>query len=748
MSDLETKEKQSREQPLSLAPYPAVRLLVVVAGGILAGVFAELPLLFWVAIASGLLLLLAGSMLVDVKHAPGSFPGAFSAVSYLLFVFFCCAAGSAAKFHYAPRDGLIPFYGRSVMLHGAIDGRPDYCDQRAGWVMEVDEVFDAGRHLPVHDRAKVFMRSSKGSAGRLRDGDLIWVKGQLSLVPEAANAGEFNPRLASRMRQISVQLASAGPWQVMKDGTNRLGWFDRTVVVPTYDYIQHSLNQLLPDGEERKLASGVLTGERETMAAEVFEAFKVTGTAHILAVSGLNVGLLALIVQVLLQRMKVTSAGRWFAFFLFLFVLLVFCRVTGNEASVQRAALMAVVLLAGETFGQRSYPLNSLAVADVVILALNPLDLLNPGFLMTNAAVVAIFVIYPCFDGLLPARKGFFKRVLRFGLEGMFITLAAIIGVSPVIAYYFGSFSVVGLVANIPIVLFSNLLMYALVPMLLFNLISAAVTALLAASSLFFAELTLGSARWFSAVPMASVPLHPDGVEVWLYYVMLAGLLVLGYRKNWGRFLVVLVAGCTMLLWYSVFQTAGRMQPRLVTVNLGRDVAMLYRAGGETVLIDAGTSSSRYQKKILPQISGFGFAEPAAVAQFYSPDSVIATVPAVQLFHRHDRSMALSSAVLSRPAERVLRVRSKEGSLLLVSGTARLGRACCQNPDVAVVWLYRFGSKQQLELADWLVKSRPAHCLLVPGSFMTPLQVAALKRFAGRYPVAEVREKSWQFVVM
>jgi len=730
----------------SMAPYPAVRLLVVVISGILAGVNLSLSLDVWAWLCASVFMVLLASLLYEKLRSSSPFPLFFSAFSYTLFVFFCFAAFSAYRQDYAPRNGLLQFCGKNIIIYGSIDGRPNFYPSNAGWIMEVEEVFDNGRTVRLHDRAKVVMRNVGQSDLTLHHGDMVRVKGKLDLIPESANRGEFDPRKAGRMRQLSVQLYCSGPWQVQADGQSYLNGFERFVVQPTYDYIMKSLDDLMPAGEERKLASGVLTGERETMSEEVFEAFKMTGTAHILAVSGMNVGLLALVVQILLQRLKMTTVGRWLSFALFVFILLVYCFVTGNSASVQRAALMALVLIGGETLGRKTYPVNSLALADILILLFNPLDLLNPGFLMTNGAVLAIFIVYPIFVSPTKKEGGWLRAFADALLSSVMMTLAAILGVSPVIAYYFGTFSVISILANIPVVLFSTLLMYALVPMLLANLVSGYAASFFAASSFFLAELTLKSALWFSRMPYASITLKPDAVQVLVYYAMLGITLIFVNRKTWGRVAVTLLLSVNLLLWYSFFLQPASVSPAMVTVNLGKNLATIFSSGSETVLIDAGKSSRDYQR-LLQQMSAYGFEKPQAVVQFYTPDTLIAQAPLRHHIFKADTVRLLPSMVIIRPEEKVIKLWSRKHSMLIASGTSRLKESELYKADIALLWVYRFADKQQQQMLSWLNYAKPKRCILVPGSFLSQSQRIDLHRFAAAHPGVEVRSKTKQVVV-
>ena len=730
--------------PFSSAPYPSVRLLSIVIFGILSGTVISVSLDVWMLCSAISLSLLLGTLLYEKIKRETSVSIFFRSICYSLFVLFCFASYGAFRFNYLP-NSLLQFSGKTVLLFGRVDGRPDLSEKGASWFMDVEEVFDNGRKVKLKDRVKVIMRSAGSRGIDVHYGDMVRVKGTLDLIPEAANRGEFDPRKDGRLKQVAVQLFCAGPWQFQHEGESKMNPFEHFLVLPVYNYMTRTLQELIPDGQERKLAAGVLIGEKESMSEEVFESFKLTGTAHILAVSGLNVGLLALAIHICLQRLKVSSAGRWVALALFFVMLLVYSSLTGNSPSVKRAAFMSMVLISGETFGKKTYLVNSLAFADLLILLFDPLDLLNPGFLMTNAAVLAILLIYPRFIGPPQKGSGILKSAGYALLSSFMVTLAAIIGVSPVIAYYFGTFSLISLLANIPVVLFSDLLMYDLVPMLLINLVSSYAASFFAASSFFFAELTLKSALFFSTIPFASINFKPDAIQVLLYYTLLASLLLFSYQKAWGKFTVSILLGANCLFWYSFFIVPHPVAPGIITVNLGKNVAALISSGSETVLIDSG-KSPRDQKRVTGQLEEYGMVAPNAVIQFYTPDSLIAKVPARYHLFRDSTKLSLSTMVIVRPEEKVLKLWSRKHSLLMVSGTSRLKESDLYKADIAFLWIYRFGEKQQQQLNSWLNYAKPERCILIPGSFLSHTDLANLQHFATIHPGLEIRSKTRQVV--
>jgi competence protein ComEC len=217
-------------------------------------------------------------------------------------------------------------------------------------------------------------------------------------------------------------------------------------------------------------------------------------------------------------------------------------------------------------------------------------------------------------------------------------------------------------------------------------------------------------------------------------------------RKVWGKVAVTLLIGANMLFWYSFFLQPQPVAPALVTVNLGKNLATFFSSGTETVLIDAG-KAPRDQKRLARQMEQYGLNAPTAVVQFYTPDSLIAQVPARKHFLQADTTLILPSLVIVRPEEKVVKIWSRNRSMLMVSGTSRLKEAELYKADIAVLWLYRFGDKQQQQIISWLHYAKPKRSILLPGSFLSHDQLLSLQRFAAVNPGVEVRSKTRQVVV-
>jgi len=196
---------------------------------------------------------------------------------------------------------------------------------------------------------------------------------------------------------------------------------------------------------EAALARGFVLGEDEGIDAETTEDFRRSGLSHLLAVSGENVTLLALLAMPLLAALGVPLRERlvWV-----LGAIAVYVPLTGAGPSIQRAGVMGAVGLLATLGGRRSSRLYALALAAVVTLGIDPGVATDVGWQLSFAAVVGILLL------AAPLRRTFVARIGHDGLrralaEGLAVTVAATLATAPLIAFHFEEFSTTTLLANV-----------------------------------------------------------------------------------------------------------------------------------------------------------------------------------------------------------------------------------------------------------------------------------------------------------
>lgn len=206
--------------------------------------------------------------------------------------------------------------------------------------------------------------------------------------------------------------------------------------------------------EEKSVLATITVGYREAMDRNVRQRFSVAGVAHILAVSGFHVAVVCGFLSFLLSFLPRCEPCRWVRYLLTVLLLWLFVAVTGLAASAVRAALMLTLFLTGGVLGRRAERYNILAASAFCMLVYEPLYLFDIGFQLSYLAVLSILYFQPRLQWLMKVRN----PLLRAPWQWITVTLAAQVGTAFLCLYYFGQFSTVFLLTNLPMTLLATLL--------------------------------------------------------------------------------------------------------------------------------------------------------------------------------------------------------------------------------------------------------------------------------------------------
>jgi len=220
----------------------------------------------------------------------------------------------------------------------------------------------------------------------------------------------------------------------------------------------------------------MVLGEKENVPAPLYKSMIRTGTVHILVVSGFNVGIVAFAVMLVLKLLR---APRKMRFLITAACLIVYCLMTGVSNPVVRATIMALLYMLAYFFKREPGIYNSLSVAVIFILALNPRQLFDIGFQLSFASVISIAYIYPKLKQLIHTEVTRLKP-LGFIADGFLVSLSAWLGTMGFIAYYFKIFSPVTVLANIFIVPLASFMTLCGFSLLLAAIISPSIAAFFA----------------------------------------------------------------------------------------------------------------------------------------------------------------------------------------------------------------------------------------------------------------------------
>ena len=272
-------------------------------------------------------------------------------------------------------------------------------------------------------------------------GRIVSIRTYLTIPDGARNPGCFDYREYLRSRGISCT-AYAGKYRLT--GDSRSGRCLRALI----GFRERFLDIIAPPdaGDSRAVLRGVLFGDTQEMTDDMKDDFRRNGTAHILAVSGLHIGLMYSLFVYFRKK-----TGLKYVTPAFVMVLLAYGTVTVWSVSVTRAIAMILIMEAGNALDRRYDILTSLGLVSMLVLMHNPYALYGASFMMSYLAVLSMGMIWPKLDRMLPA-----------GFPGMIkASLCVQAGLLPYTAYTFNMVPLGSLLINIPTVLLVSVIVPA-----------------------------------------------------------------------------------------------------------------------------------------------------------------------------------------------------------------------------------------------------------------------------------------------
>ncbi|HHX14394.1 MAG TPA: DUF4131 domain-containing protein [Clostridiales bacterium] len=336
---------------------------------------------------------------------------------------------------------------------------------------------------------------------------------------------------------------------------------------------------------------GLLFGDKDLLADDLYETFRRNGTAHILAVSGLHVG----IVYLCLRRLFAGRAAR-IRFTAILLILLVYAWLCSFAPSVMRALLMIATHMVAELLHRRYDFLSGIALAGLIILLYNPYYLFHPGFQLSFLAVLTLAVGLPFMENL--AIRHLSQTAARCSKP--FLPLFVIqAGLIPLTAYQFCYISLAAFWVNLPVVALAGWLLPLAGLAFLMDMFGGPLFGLSATAAGLLARLTIAINEWAAAHSWAACQVvAPPAGCLFLFYAAFFGLTSEAFwrrlRERRWRLLCCWLAAVLLVgagVGWTVDRAKGR--PDVVFVDVGQgDCLHLRMPDGSNVLIDGGGSRS------------------------------------------------------------------------------------------------------------------------------------------------------------
>ena len=497
-------------------------------------------------------------------------------------------------------DALQPYIGQGTMdIVGVVVEDPEPGDSSTTLLVSVREIRVEGEWEEVSGTTLV--RTTRYPTHHY--GDMLQVSGELQEPPQLDDF-DYRAYLArqgiySTIYYPEIDFLAGGhgpqPLQSIYSFRSRMA-----------EAMEGSLSE--PQGS---VAEALVLGIRSNVPPSTYQDFQRSGTAHLLAISGLH---MAIVAGILLSISVALFGRRRPTYFVAtLSALWIYALLAGMSPSVTRAAIMVSLFLFAAYLGRQRSVITALAFAGAIMVAINPQILWQVSFQLSFAAVAGLVLIGPIFQ-----QWGTRIRAPTIVVDSFSVTLAAIVATLPLIAYYFGYVSLVGLPAT-----------FLALPALPAVIVLSAVVGLIGLFALPLAQVIgwvdwlflgymTGVVKLFAAAPWSSVEV--SGMDVFLvvlYYALLGGTLWLVTGKQqlssrvkagargiaagatsfsrklpaiWALIPLLVIA---ILVWAAATAAPSGDKLTVSFLDVGQGDAILIQRGSQQVLIDGGPSSEK-----------------------------------------------------------------------------------------------------------------------------------------------------------
>lgn len=418
----------------------------------------------------------------------------------------------------------------------------------------------------THTHGKILLLLPKDSITKTPDvGDSFVAIVALKDIPAPLNPHQFYYRRFMAHRGILKQISlTPGSY---RDLPHKSGLLRRT------HFLRKTISEKLKNNgfepEELAIVQALLLGQKQDISKETYNSYAAAGAIHILAVSGLHVGILLLLLNFLFSPILKFKNGRFLKTTLVILLLWGFAILAGLSPSVFRAVTMFSFLAIGLELNRRTSSLNSLILSFLVLILVRPYWIFEVGFQLSYAAVLAILLIQPMLYNLIrPTNKP-----IRYVWGLLSTTFAAQLGVVPLSLFYFHQFPGLFFLSNLIILPFLGMILGMGILVILLSISDILPVFLTEVYRTIILSLNL-FVKWVAGQEdFLFRDISFSQAEVWVFYLVLICLIAMSQSFTFRKFIATLIA---VILLQSVYMVQAS--------NSSEESLIIYHTYGNSII--------------------------------------------------------------------------------------------------------------------------------------------------------------------
>ncbi len=426
-------------------------------------------------------------------------------------------------------------------------------------VLKIDYIKDSAQWMNNNTRLLCYFQKDSSTLN-LTLGDQIISECFVNEIKHSGNPYAFNYKTYLKYKEIYHQC------YIQSDAYQIIDYNKGSRIRLLSNKVRQNLLSIYQEnditGNEFAVLSALTLGYKNELTPELKESFSTSGAMHILAVSGLHVGIIFIILGKLLFFLQRNRYGKIIQSVIIITILFFYAFLTGLSDSVLRATVMFSFISIGKMFTRQVNIYNTISASAFILLIINPYSLMNVGFQLSYAAVISIVFFQPKIYSLL----NFNRTIPDYIWQLISVALAAQLGTFPITIYYFDQFPLYFILSNIVIIPVATIIIYGAVILFAFSFSQVATKffALVLKYTTIFLNRSVG---FIESLPNAKLDqILIDRIELSILIIFILFLSFYIISKQY-KFVLVSIIILACVVFYNILSSYLKLKDNILVIH-------------------------------------------------------------------------------------------------------------------------------------------------------------------------------------